>query len=162
MRTVPETDLPPRFCTFRLGEGLYGIDLRLVQSVSLPPPLTPIPHAPAVVRGYVNLRGQVQLVLDVKRLLRLGVTERTPETRLVLFQPALGEPFGVLVDQVGDIAELGADRVEKRRPPQDIPEDAEALLDEQLILGVGKLDGALLILLDARRLPQAVRLAVIG
>ena len=148
---------PQPYCTFRLGDGLYGVDIRLVHSINLPPPLTPIPHAPPAVRGYVNLRGQVQLVLDVKRLLRLGTTESTPETRLVLLQPDGGDPFGVLVDRVGDIAGLRPDQVEKHQPSASDPDDPDAVTAEELLAGVGKLDGELLILLDARRLPDAVR-----
>jgi chemotaxis signal transduction protein len=144
------------YCTFRLGEGLFGIDIGLVHSVNLPPTLTPIPHAPAIVRGYANLRGQIQLVMDIKRLLGFGPIEMTPETRLVLFQPIADEVFGVLVDRIGDIARLRPDQIEKRRPPE-LPGTDEAELDEELLSGVGKLDGELLILLDARQLPHAVR-----
>jgi purine-binding chemotaxis protein CheW len=139
------------FCTFRLGEALYGLDVRLVQSVNAPPPLTPVPHAPPVVRGYANLRSQIHLVLDLKRMLDLGPTELLPETRLVLFKPILGDPFGVLVDRVADIVQLPADRIEERRT-------AESGLsqDDELVSGVGKLDGDLLLLLDARKLLPAV------
>jgi purine-binding chemotaxis protein CheW len=155
------------FCTFRLGESLYGLDVRLVQSVNTPPPLTPVPHAPPVVRGYANLRSQIHLVLDLKRLLGMGRTELLPETRLVLFKPLLGDPFGVLVDRAADIVHLPADRIEeRRRPGPGTPGGATAteppgvevclLHDDELIGGVGKLDGELLLLLDARKLLQAV------
>jgi purine-binding chemotaxis protein CheW len=136
--------------TFRLGEALYGIDVRQVQSVSALPALTPVPHAPPAVRGLVNLRGQVYLVLDLKSLLGLGETQPGPLTRLVLFKSALGDPFGVLVDRVGDVVVLSPDRVEGRRSAGDDGDEAPA--DSELVAGVGKLEGELVVLLDAGRL----------
>jgi purine-binding chemotaxis protein CheW len=156
--TLAEAALAPAavrpFCTFRLGEALYGLDVRLVQSVNTPPPLTPIPHTPPVVRGYANLRSQIHLVLDLKLLLGVGRTELLPDTRLVLFKPILGDPFGVLVDRVADIVRLPADQVEERRAPEIAAE--VRLLHDELVNGVGKLDGELLLLLDARKFLQAV------
>jgi purine-binding chemotaxis protein CheW len=151
-------EVPSRpVCTFRLGEGLYGFDVPLVQSVNVPPPLTPVPHAPPPVRGCVNLRGQIHLVLDLKRLLRMEGTAVGPDTRLVVFKPALGDPFGVLVDRVGDIVRLRPDEVETRRPAE-VPKGVEVcpLDGDDLVLGVGKPSGELLTLLDARKLLQNV------
>jgi purine-binding chemotaxis protein CheW len=137
---VIDTD-EQRFVSFRLGGKLFGIDIRQVKEVSTPPPMTPVPLAPAAVRGYVNLRGHVHLVLDLNRVLGAGATELGPDTRLVLFKPALGDPFGVLVDRIGDIVSLHPDQVEAG--------DEE---DGGLVRGIGKLDGELLVLVDARRL----------
>ena len=136
-----DTDDVQQFVSFRLGGKLFGIDIRQVKEVSTPPPLTPVPLAPAAVRGYVNLRGHIHLVLDLKRMLGAGETELGPDARLVLFKPALGDPFGVLVDHIGDIVTLPADQVEAG--------DEE---DGGLVWGIGKLDGELLVLVEARRL----------
>jgi purine-binding chemotaxis protein CheW len=143
------------FCTFRLGAALFGVDVRLVKEVTTPPPLTPIPHAPPAVRGYVNLRGQVHLVLDLRRLLKMEAAVFGPETRLVLFKPALGDPFGVLVDRIGDIVELRPDQLEDRRP-----DETNGAPDTELVSGIGKLDGELLLLLDARKLLPSVERAI--
>jgi purine-binding chemotaxis protein CheW len=136
------------YCTFWLGGSLYGVEVRLVRELALPPPLTPVPHAPPSVLGYVNLRGHVHLVLDLKRLLGQGATAHTPDTRLVLFKPALGDPFGALVDRAGDIVAVA-------------PESVEAAPDG-LVSGVGKLDGGLLILLDARKFLESTGAAARG
>jgi purine-binding chemotaxis protein CheW len=142
--------------TFRLGASLFGFDVRLVQSVHAPPPLTPVPHAPPAVRGCVNLRGQIHLVVDLKSLLRMGSTEPGPATRLVVFKAALGDPFGVLVDRIGDVIPLPADRIEGRRAEED-----EGGADHAgLVAGIGKLEEELLVVLDAGRLPAALECEV--
>jgi purine-binding chemotaxis protein CheW len=143
------------FCTFRLGEALYGIDVNLVQSVNTLPPLTAIPHAPGSVRGYVNLRGQVHLVLDLARLLGLGTTETGTDARLVLLKPALGEPFGVLADRIGDIVTLRPEQVEERNGA-----DKSSGAGVGLVEGVGKGEAELLVVLDARQFLPGVRRAM--
>ena len=152
------TPSPTRtFCTFRLGDGLFGLDAMLVQSVNLPPLLTPLPHAPAAVRGYANLRGQIHLILDLKELLRLGPTAAGPDTRLVVFKAVLGDPFGVLIDHVTGVAGLRPDQIEAGPPAEaDSPQDG-------LVWGVGKLDGELMTLLDAGKvLPAVERSLAVG
>ena len=139
------------FCTFRLEERLFGLDVRWVKEVAAPPPITPIAHAPTAVRGYVNLRGQIQLVIDLKCLLGLTPTRLQPDTRLVLFKPALGDPFGVLVDRIGDIVQLRPEQIEDQRP-----EDGGETADNSLTCGIGKLEGELVILLDAGRILPCV------
>jgi chemotaxis signal transduction protein len=153
----PAADEPQRsFCSFCLGEAVYGIDIRLLRDVNAVPPVTRIPHAPEGVRGYVNLRGQIQLVLDLRVLLGLEPTVIGPETRLILFQPALGDPFGVLVDRIGDIVTLTEDRIEERRKAETI-DDGTA--QEELIEGFGKLEKELLNIVDAQKLlPRIERL----
>ncbi len=138
------------FCTCRLGDELFGVDATLVQSVNLPPPLTPLPHAPACVRGCANLRGQIHLILDLKQMLNRGATEAGPDTRLMVFKAALGDPFGVLIDGVGGVAALRPDQIEAGRTPE-----TNSPLDG-LVCGVGKLDGELITLLDAGKLLPAV------
>ena len=137
------------FCTFRLGDALYGIDVGLVQSVNALPPLTPIPHAPASVRGYVNLRGQVHLVLDLARLLGAGETPVGTDTRLVLLGSVLGDPFGVLADRIGEILTLRPEQIEARAVDAD---NGAGLID-----GIGKAEGELVIILNARRFLRDVR-----
>jgi len=138
------------WCTFRLRTALYGLDVALIQSVSTVPALTPIPHAPASVRGYVNLRGQIHLIVDLAYLLHGESAPDSPDTRLVLFKPLLGDPAGVLVDAIGDIVTLLPNQIEE-------PRAMDTGLDEELLVGIGKLDRELVVLLDARKLlPRVV------
>jgi len=135
---------PCHLVTFRLDGRLFGTDVLDVKEVSTPPPITPVPLAPAAVRGYVNLRGQIHLVIDLKRMLGMGTTAAGPDARLVLFKAALGDPFGVLVDRIGDIMALHPEQVE----------DSEGEVESEggLISGIAKLDGELLVLVDACKL----------
>jgi purine-binding chemotaxis protein CheW len=146
------------FCTFRLAKRLFGFDILTVKEVNTQTMLTPVPHAPAVVRGYVNLRGNVALVLDMRLLLGLGPTELTAESRLVMLKASVGESFGVLVDQIGDIVTLDDDAIENRPREEGSKNEASLVARHacELVHGVGKLEAELLIILDPRRLIRVV------
>lgn len=140
------------YCTFRLRDGLFGTATQAVKEVTAVPLLTPIPHAPAAVRGCVNLRGHIVLVLDLNCLLQRPPTPLTPDCRLIVFKPELGDACGVLVERIGDIVNLPADQVETH-PAGHLASGAEHRLpEEEFICGVGKLAGELLLILDASRL----------
>ncbi|TMA24631.1 MAG: chemotaxis protein CheW [Deltaproteobacteria bacterium] len=62
---------PSSWCTFVVGDGLYGIELPRVQEVLRPLPLTRVPLAPPAVVGLLNLRGQIVPAVDLRTLLRL-------------------------------------------------------------------------------------------
>jgi purine-binding chemotaxis protein CheW len=149
------------WCTFRLDEDLFGLDVLLIREVALPVPITPVPHAPRGVLGCVNLRGQIHLVLDLRRLLGRGTTTLTPSCRLILFKAELGDPFGVLVEEIGDIVQVpiehvsgGADALDadQERTHREDLETGRRSPEEALVRGVARLHDELLLLLDARRL----------
>ena len=153
-----EADRAIPYCTLRLAGRLFGFDLRAVKEVTAPTAITPVPHAPVEVLGYMNLRGHIILALDLRRLMGMEPAPVSADSRLVLFKAAVGQSFGVLVDQVGDIAHVGADCAETRRVEEDSPADADSPWQRAagLIAGVGKLDGELLVLVDPHRLLPVV------
>ena len=149
------------FCTFGLAEYLFGVNVLDVKEVNPETAFTPIPHAPPEVRGYVNLRGQIHLVLDLRLLLGLERAEATSESLLVIFKPAVGDAFGVVVDRIGDIVPVEADQVEDWRASAKGPAAEGPRLRHagDLIAGIAKLAGELLILLEPRQFLKAVERA---
>jgi chemotaxis signal transduction protein len=140
------------YCTFHLQNGLYGIDALAVKEITVLPCITPIPHAPPEVRGYVNLRGQIVLVLDSNQIVSGISSTLGPDSRLIVCRAHLGDPFGILADGIGDIWELNDDKIEKYEVGAFTEETAACFSREELIFGMGKLEGGLLAILDARRL----------
>jgi purine-binding chemotaxis protein CheW len=155
---TPAATTARHFCTFRLANRLFGFDILTVKEVNTQTILTPVPHAPAVVRGYVNLRGNVALVLDMRLLLGFEPGAVTADSRLVMLKPSVGESFGVLVDQIGDIVTLPAEAMESR-PREERSKGETSLVAQhacELVQGVGKLEAELLIILDPHRLLEVV------
>src|SRR5262245_16604098 len=50
--------------TFQLGKEEYGVEIASVQEIIRATDITPVPGAPAHVRGVINLRGKIIPVVD--------------------------------------------------------------------------------------------------
>jgi purine-binding chemotaxis protein CheW len=132
-----------RLCTFYLDDMLFGIDVDAVQEVLRYQTMTPVPLAPTVVAGLINLRGQIVTALDLRR--RLELPERPVgllPTNVVLRSSAVGA--SLLVDSIGEVLEVDDESFE---PP---PETTQGITRE-LILGAYKLPDQLLLLLDMKK-----------
>jgi purine-binding chemotaxis protein CheW len=111
-----------------------------VQEVLRHQEMARVPLAPPVVRGLINLRGQIVTALDLRRRLELA---EAPPDRLpmnVIIRTADG-PVSLLVDEIDDVVEAGDDTFES--PPDTLKSSAHAL-----IRGVHKLRDRLMHVLD--------------
>ena len=135
-----------QFCTFYLDSLLFGVDLQGVQEVIRNLEMTQVPLAPGVVRGLINLRGQIVTAIDLRQ--RLGL-KAPPAGALPMNVVVRSEDGAVslLVDEIGDVAEVEESAFE--RPPETLTGPVRAM-----ILGVYKLDGRLLHLLDKEKACQ--------
>ena len=137
-----------QYCTFFLDGHYFGIDVLQVQEVIRYQEMTRVPLAPAVVRGLINLRGQIVTAVDLRR--RLDLPDRPggePPVNVVV-QTDDGA-VSLLVDEIGDVLRVPVGAFE--RPPETLRGPAR-----DLIRGAYKLDGRLLLILDTER---AVNLA---
>jgi purine-binding chemotaxis protein CheW len=138
------------FCTFRLGGRLFGVDILDVKEVTAETTYTRVAHAPEEVLGLVNIRGHIHLALDLRRLLGMPGADLTPESRLLLFKPAVGSSFGVVVDGIGEIEAAESSRIEpfKREEHEAATGDLQRV---DLIDSLCKLGAELLVVLNPRR-----------
>ena len=128
------------FCTFTLDSHLYGVEVKQVQEVIRFQEMTRIPLSSPVVKGLINLRGQIVTAIDLRR--RLGLDDRDPEAlpmNVVVRQD--DEAVSFLVDEIGDVVEV--DDAVFERPPETLR--GAAL---ELICGAYKLEDGLLLVLD--------------
>ncbi len=145
-----------RFCTFRLAGRLYGVDIKDVKEINTEISFTPIFHAPEEIMGYINIRGQIYLLLDPRKIFDFTDKEIDETNRVVLFMPHVGEPFGVLVDSIEDVVTVDENMIENRRQnEQKVPEGIERRAAD-VGEGVCKLHEELLIILNAERLLKSV------
>lgn len=147
-----------QFCTFWLSGRLFGVDIFNAKEVNTTVEFTPIFHAPKEVEGYVNIRGQIYLVIDIRQLLGFEKSEITEDSRVVIFKDDIGESFGVLVDKIGDVVEVAENEIEKMKKGRDFGGDLNARLDD-LTTGVCRLKDNLLVIINPKvLLPEIERL----
>ena len=137
-----------QFCTFLAGDHLFGVDILDVKEIYTEIDFTPISHAPKQVKGYVNIRGHIHLILDLRLLLEFESKKTDEASRLVLFKPGVGESFGVLVDRIGDVLEVDETQIEYYQET----EFGVSCLKS----GVCKLKNALLVILNSENLLKSV------
>jgi purine-binding chemotaxis protein CheW len=137
-----------QYCTFFLDGHYFGIDVLQVQEVIRHQEMTRVPLAPPVVRGLINLRGQIVTAIDLRR--RLDMPDRAEgELPVNVVVRTDDGAVSLLVDEIGDVLEVPEEAFE--RPPETLRGTAR-----ELIRGAYKLDGRLLLILDTER---AVNLA---
>jgi purine-binding chemotaxis protein CheW len=135
-----------QLCTFVVGEHYFGVDVKRVQEVIRQQPMTRVPLAPSVVRGLINLRGQIVSAIDVRRRLELPDRPDQPPLNLVVRN---GDSIvSLLVDDIGDVLEVDESSVE--RPPETLSGAAR-----ELVRAVYKLPSRLLMVLDTEQILSA-------
>jgi purine-binding chemotaxis protein CheW len=109
--------------SFCIGEQEFCIDVKTVREIRGWTPATPIPHAPAYLRGVINLRGAIMPVIDLRNRLGLGVT--IPETRHVIVVVECQDRLaGILVDAVSETFTVPRDSLQ---PAPDVGEELRYL-----------------------------------
>lgn len=130
-------------CTFYVEKLFFGVDVLKVQEVILYQGMTRAPLAHQAVRGLINLRGQIVTAVDLRQCLGsapYGVDDR-PMNVVVRNNE---ETVSLLVDQIGDVLDVGEESFES------LPETVQGPA-RQVISGVHKLEGRLLLLLDTEK-----------
>jgi purine-binding chemotaxis protein CheW len=132
-----------QYCTFYVAGYYFGIDVLKVQEIIRYQAMTRVPLASPVVRGLINLRGQIVTAIDLRR--RLELKDR-PADQLpvnVVVQTDDGA-VSLLVDDIGDVLEVPQTDFEP--PPETLRGTARALIQ-----GAYKLKDRLLLILDTAR-----------
>jgi purine-binding chemotaxis protein CheW len=88
--------------TVRIGDQQFAIDIMSVREIRGWAASTPLPHAPAYVRGMINLRGVILPVVDLGARLGLAPTS-AGRFSVVVVAEIDGRQIGLLVDAVCDI-----------------------------------------------------------
>ncbi len=94
-----------QFCTFYVDGQFFGVPVQQVQEVIRYQEMTRVPLVPRVIRGLINLRGQIVVAVDLRR--RLNAADR-PKDQLpmnVVVRTADGA-VSLLVDEIGDVLEV--------------------------------------------------------
>jgi purine-binding chemotaxis protein CheW len=137
-----------QYLSFSVADEQYAIDVLHVREITQYGRLTRVPAAPACVRGVMNLRGAVVPVVDLAVKLGLPESRVTKLTCVVIVDVAVSEettPMGILADSVSQVIDLGPADIE---PPPPFGTRIRA----EYLSGLGRVDGAFLVILDVDRL----------
>jgi purine-binding chemotaxis protein CheW len=101
-RNANPADRRSELLSIRIGAQEFAMDIRSIREIRGWIASTHLPHAPSYIKGMINLRGTVLVVIDLAE--RLGLHAQEPNAASVVVVVEDGERVaGLLVDAVCDI-----------------------------------------------------------
>jgi purine-binding chemotaxis protein CheW len=135
--------LAGKYLSFFLGDEEYGLEILKVVEIIGIMNITPVPKTPDFIKGIINLRGKVTPVMDLRLKFGMEAKARTNETVIIIVQ-AIGIEMGIIVDKVSEVLDIPAEQIENS-PSFGVE------VNTDYILGIGKTEGNVKILLDIDR-----------
>ena len=132
-----------KYLTFWLAEEQYGLEILRVRELIGMMAVTAVPRTPEFVRGVINLRGKIIPVVDLRTVLGMKSIDETRDTCIIVVDIEGGNT-GVVVDRVAEVRLITEDCIE------DSPSFG-TFVDTKHVLGMGKLEDQVTILLDINR-----------
>jgi purine-binding chemotaxis protein CheW len=128
-----------QFSTFFVDGLCFGVEVLHVQEIIRFQRMTRVPLAPPVVRGLINLRGQIVTAIDLR--LRLGLSPQGDDDRPMNVVVRSGDSIvSLLVDDIADVVTVQEDILEQ--VPETLASGVRALTT-----GIYKLKDRLLLVL---------------
>lgn len=136
-------ELTRQYCTFYVDEMCFGIEVHKIQEILKYQPVTRIPLADKEIAGLINLRGQIVIVIDLRRRLQMSDRSANQQAINVIVQTESGG-VSLLVDKIGDVLDI--DESLQEPPPQTLKP-----AEKEFVSAVYKLEKLLLLVLDVNK-----------
>jgi purine-binding chemotaxis protein CheW len=137
-----------QYLTFSLGDEVFATDIGTVREIIQHASMTVVPLMPKFVRGVINLRGAVVPVIDLQSRFGRANSVVGKKTCIVIFDASTeGEKnveLGLMVDAVSEVIQIDPAHIEAA--PQ-----FGTSIQRDYIRGMGKVDGAFIVILDLER-----------
>jgi len=129
---------------FELSGEEFGVEIMQVSEIIPVSKITRIPQAPECVKGLINLRGKIIVVIDLNKRLGFSSKETDSLSKIIIVE-VRGTVVGMLVNSVREIMRLPLSSIEPT------PEMIKSKINAEYLTGVGKAGNRLLILLNLTR-----------
>ncbi|PAB59208.1 chemotaxis protein CheW [Anaeromicrobium sediminis] len=129
-----------QYVIFKLDNESYGVDIMNVKEIIEYKETVKVPNALNFIEGIINLRGEIVPIVNLKKRLKTGNTMVTNDTRVIVIN-IQDRQVGFMVDEASQVIRISEENIEPA--PELI-----AGIDKRYIMGVGKLEDKIVILLD--------------
>lgn len=141
-RSPQEINEDRRVLAFSLGGEEYAIHLLKVREVIAMTETTPIPHAPLHFKGFLNLRGQIISIIDLRTKFKMPAAPKSAESTIIILD--LGQLFlGVIVDNVNSVMAIAREDVSAA--------EMGGMANSDYIDGIARIEGRLIIILNIEK-----------
>ncbi|MFU0783979.1 purine-binding chemotaxis protein CheW [Thermohydrogenium kirishiense] len=129
---------------FKLNDEEFCVDIMDVLEIIRMQTITKVPDVPSFVEGIINLRGTVIPIIDLKKRLKLKLTNYDDDTRIIIIK-INEKSVGFIVDSVTEVLHVENDSI-KEAP------DIIAGIGKEYIESVVSYDDRLIINLDLEKI----------
>ena len=143
----PSESIETMYLTFPVGDELYGVSIGLVTEIVGLQKIMQVPDVPPYIKGVINLRGKVIPLMDVR--LRFGMAEKDYDDRTVVIVLQVNDaPVGLVVDGVNEVLDIPDSQIDRAN-------GFSGSDNRNLVMGLGRLEDRVAILLDVNLLLEA-------
>lgn len=133
-----------KYLLFSTDNRLYAIPLRDVKEILRMVRFHPVSELPPFVAGVINLRGYMLPVIDFKQRARLGQTQPSIKTRIIVVRLS-DYLLGLMVDRTHEVIEISSAQISGQI-------QTEVVLDKRYIQGMTTYNKQWVTLVDLHRL----------
>lgn len=137
-----------QYVTLGIDREVFAIPVARVQEILDPCPISRLPHAPAYLLGMIDVRGRGVPVIDLRTKLGLPAAEATSSTRILVLEVEVAGRdlvLGLQADRVFEVTGLDGGTL-------DPPPEVGVRWRSEYIVGVGRRNGAFVVVFDLSRL----------
>ncbi|MCP5005936.1 MAG: purine-binding chemotaxis protein CheW [Planctomycetes bacterium] len=142
-----------KFLTFVLNDEEYGIEILKVREIIGVIDITSVPQTPHYLKGVINLRGKVIPIIDLRLKFSMPEQAHKQETCIIVAEVS-GDQIGVVVDDVSEVLDIKGGEIEET------PQFGQGL-DTDFIMGLGKANDKIIIMLDIDKVLSTEELELI-
>jgi purine-binding chemotaxis protein CheW len=137
------------YLTFDLDGQIFAVAVQCVREILDTQPITRLPNSSHDLLGVIDVRGASVPIVDLTAHLGIGSSTEGQDTRMIVFEferpGAEPRPLGILAERVRDVCRLRLEDFEKA------PEISDGSVRNDLVLGLYRLDGTLIVVVDLAR-----------
>lgn len=138
-----------KLVVFTVGKQEYAVPITVVREILAWMPPTPVPEAPPIVEGVVELRGEILPVVDLGK--RFGRPRVRPDAEArIMIMDLEGRHAGWIVDEVIEVHTASAGAIS---PPSPLLANLAGSVQDGVVSGILKIaENRLVVVLDAFRI----------
>ncbi len=151
-QVVSREDNKIKLLVFTLDDEEYAVNISELQEIIPMLEITHVPNAPDFIKGILNLRGSIVVVLDLEKRFHLERKKKVKQSHIIVTE-INNNRFGITVDSVKEILKVSPKEIQKT--PDLIATKINAdYLKGVVVLQKKKQESRLVILLDIQKLLQ--------
>lgn len=138
-----------KMVVFTVGSQEYAVPITVVKEVQAWTKPTPVPEAPPMVEGVIDLRGEIIPVVDLGSRFRTERRKPDADARIMVMELE-GRHAGWIVDEVVEVHTPAPGAI---APPSPLLSSMSSVVSDPVVVGILKIgENRLVVVLDAFRI----------